>query len=75
MAAQIPVISADNSSLREVGGNAVLYFNSQTKLEENIKKVLNQETLRSDLINKGLDQIKKFSWEKCARETLDYLKH
>jgi glycosyltransferase involved in cell wall biosynthesis len=58
-----------------VGGNAVLYFNSQTKLEENIKKVLNQETLRSDLINKGLDQIKKFSWEKCARETLDYLKH
>jgi glycosyltransferase involved in cell wall biosynthesis len=74
MAAKIPVISADNSSLREVGSNAVLYFKNQGELEENIKKVLNQETLRSDLINKGLDQIKKFSWEKCARETLDYLK-
>ena len=41
---------------------------------EKIKSVLENEQLRKDLIAKGSEQIKKFSWEKCARETLEYLK-
>lgn len=76
MAARVPVICSDNSSLPEVGGDAALYFDSGSAddLAEKIKRVLEDEKLRQDLIAKGLKQIKKFSWEKCAQETLDYLK-
>jgi len=30
------------------------------------------KNLRNDLIAKGLEQIKKFSWEKCAKEHWNY---
>lgn len=76
MAAKVPVICAQNSSLPEVGGVAALYFNSgdAEDLAQKIKLVLEDEDFRSIMIAKGLEQIKKFSWEKCARETLEYLK-
>ena len=76
-ASQIPVISADNSSLREVGGEACLYFKNDDfeELGQKIEQVLADNILRENLIQKGNAQIKKFSWEKCAKETLDYLKN
>jgi glycosyltransferase involved in cell wall biosynthesis len=76
MAAQIPVISANNSSLKEVGGEACLYFrdNDSDGLSQKIKQVLEDNNLRENLIRKGNEQIKNFSWEKCARETLEFIK-
>jgi glycosyltransferase involved in cell wall biosynthesis len=76
MAAGVPVISAKNSSLPEVGGEASLYFDAKDPrdLMEKIRSVLENEKLRRELVIKGSEQIKKFSWEKCARETLEYLK-
>jgi glycosyltransferase involved in cell wall biosynthesis len=76
MASKVPVICANNSSLPEVGGDAALYFESRNSrdLAEKITKVLRNSELRDDLIQKGVEQIKKFSWEKCAQETLEYLK-
>lgn len=76
MAARVPVICADNSSLPEVAGEAALYFSGQdfSDLSAKIKTVLENEQLKSELIEKGIAQIQKFSWEKCARETLEYLK-
>lgn len=76
MAAKVPVICARNSSLPEVGGDAALYFDAKNPqdLSDKITRVLNDENLRAEMIAKGLEQAKKFSWEKCARETLEYLK-
>ena len=76
LASKIPVIAADNSSLREVGGESVIYFNAKkpSELATKIREVLSDDDLRQNLIQKGGEQIKKFSWEKCAEETLDYLK-
>jgi len=76
MAAKVPVISAENSSLKEVGGEACQYFkdNDADDLSQKIKQILEDSVLREDLIQKGSEQIKNFSWEKCARETLKYLK-
>lgn len=76
LAAGVPAIVADNSSLREVGGEAVAYFNARDarELAEKIKKVLADEKLRNELIAKGAEQVKKFSWEKCAAETLEWIK-
>lgn len=70
-----PVVAADNSSLPEVGGEAALYFSSEssTDLFEKIKQVLENETLRAELISKGHQRIREFSWHKCAQQTHDTL--
>lgn len=75
-AAKVPVITSKNSSLTEVGGNGALYFDaaSSDELTEKIKKVLDDKNLRNDMIKRGQDQLRNFSWIKCARETLEYLK-
>lgn len=44
------------------------------KIAEAIGRILNDNNLRRDLISKGYENIKRFSWEKCARETLEYIK-
>ena len=75
-ASRVPVVCSKNSSLPEVGGDAAIYFedNDADDLARKIKNILTDDNLRNIHIAKGLEQIKKFSWEKCARETLEYLK-
>ncbi|HDH07512.1 MAG TPA: glycosyltransferase family 1 protein, partial [Candidatus Moranbacteria bacterium] len=73
---EVPVICANNSSLPEVGGDAVKYFDSSNHqdLYKKIKEVLENDELKNILITKGKEQLQKFSWEKCAKETLDWIK-
>lgn len=68
-----PVISADNSSLPEVGGDAALYFESTdtNALAEAMRRVACDGALREKMSAKGLAQAEKFSWTRCARSTLD----
>lgn len=75
-ASGVPVVTAKNSSLTEVGGDAVEYFenNNTDDLAAKIIKVLSDEVLQTGMIEKGLTQINKFSWEKCAKETLAFIK-
>jgi len=40
------------------------------ELAEAIWKVLTDKKLRENLIKKGYERIKQFSWEKTAKETL-----
>ncbi|HFC76657.1 MAG TPA: glycosyltransferase family 1 protein [Candidatus Moranbacteria bacterium] len=76
LSAGVPILSANNSSLPEVGGNAVEYFDdsSPSNLAEKINNVLDNEKKRNEMIAKGIKQVQKFSWKKCAQETLEYLK-
>lgn len=75
-AAHVPVVCSNNSSLPEVAGDAALYFDGHEAsfLAQNLKSILDDPKLRNDLIAKGQAQMQKFSWEKCAEETLEYLK-
>src|SRR3989344_1354014 len=70
-----PVIISNVSSLPEAGGDAVLYVNPQDSndIKEKIEKVLSDKNLREQMIKKGYEQIKKFSWKKTAQETLKVL--
>ncbi len=71
-----PVITSNVSSMPEAGGNAALYVDP-TNVEDIIEKIvmlIDDEKLRKELITKGQEQIKKFSWEKTAKETLEILK-
>jgi glycosyltransferase involved in cell wall biosynthesis len=75
MASGTPTIIANNSSLPEVGGKAVLYFNasSSQELAACVARVLSDEALRAQMIAEGLLQVQKFAWEKCAQETLEFI--
>jgi len=72
MAAGTPVIASDCSSLPEVAGGAAIMVNpySISQLAWAMKEVLENKELAGKMIEKGYEQAKKFSWEKCARETL-----
>jgi glycosyltransferase involved in cell wall biosynthesis len=75
-ASGVPVIASNNSSIPEIVGNSVLLIDPRDpkKIAEAILRVLNDNNLRRDLISKGYENIKRFSWEKCARETLDFIR-
>lgn len=70
-----PVISSFSSSLPEVGGEAMLYFDpdNHSELADKIVLLESDKKLRIDLIKKGRQRIKLFSWNKCAKETLKIL--
>ncbi|MCU0533623.1 MAG: glycosyltransferase family 4 protein [Hydrococcus sp. Prado102] len=67
-----PVITSNTSSLPEVAGDAAILINphDSTELAEAILKVISNSQLRQDLINKGKERAKLFSWKTTARETL-----
>lgn len=73
MTCGVPVCSSNKSCLPEVLGNAAYYFNpySVDKTVNVIKYVLENKELQESLIQKGFERIKKFSWERMARETLE----
>jgi glycosyltransferase involved in cell wall biosynthesis len=78
MACGTPVITNKISSIPEVAGNAAIFVKNTTDTEEisqTIYKGLADENLRKNLVEKGFQQVKKFSWQKCARETLDCIKY
>ncbi len=71
-----PVVTSDSSSLKEVAGEAALLIKNNGDVEEiyqAMKKLVDDNALKSQLIKKGREQAKKFSWEKCAKNTLDTL--
>lgn len=70
-----PVISSFTSSLPEVGGEACLYFDPKdpNELTEKIFKLVKNRKLRREMINKGKERLRLFSWQKCAAETLNIL--
>lgn len=74
MQAGCPVISHNNSSIPEVSGNAAVLINNDEKMSPYIKKILEDRKYRDDLIKKGYEQVKKFSWDKNATETLKVIK-
>ena len=71
MYAGCPVISSNASCLPETGGDAALYFDpySTDDLVKKVTSVLNDESLRQSLIQKGLAHVNEFSWEKMVDET------
>ncbi len=71
MYAGCPVISSNASCLPETGGDAALYFDphSTEELTERINTLLNNEPLRQSYIQKGLQRVNDFSWEKMVDET------
>jgi glycosyltransferase involved in cell wall biosynthesis len=73
MRAGCPVVSTNISSIPEVAGDAGLLVN-EIKYENFIQEIkkLEDKEFRINLINKGFEQSKKFSWDRCFDETYDF---
>lgn len=67
-----PCAVSNCSSLPEVGGDAVLYFNPTDvdSIRESIQRLVDSQELRVTLIEKGREQLTKFSWQSTVRETI-----
>ncbi len=67
-----PVVTGNTSSLPEVAGDAAILIDPKDpiQLAEAILQVISNSQLRQELINKGRDRAKLFSWERTAKETL-----
>ena len=76
MACGTPVITSNVSSLPEVGGDAVVYCNPYDidQIKEKIILVLNNKNLQNEMIGKGLQQAKQFTWEKSAEQHIEVFK-
>ena len=70
MAMGAPVVVFNNSSIPEVAGDAAVLCNNDKEFVDGIAKIINDEKFRKLLVHKGYNQVKKFSWEKTAKETL-----
>jgi len=77
MALGLPVVSSDKTCLPEIFGQAAVYFNpeNEKEMKEKIKQVISDQALRLKLKNRGEEQIKKYSWSECARQTLAVYKN
>ena len=75
MALGTPVVTSNFSSLPEAVGNAAIMINPHNldELYKAMETVLSNNKLKNILVARGLEHAKKFSWQKCARETLDFI--
>lgn len=76
MSCGLPVVTSNVSSMPEVGGDAAIYVNPEDiqDIKKKLKNVLEDTKLRGMMIEKGFNQVKKFSWEKTAEQTVEAYK-
>ena len=75
MGSGIPVVASNIQVLKEIGGKAALYFNPDQPqdIANKLDKLILDQDLQEQLRERGLEQANKFSWKKCAQETLAYI--
>ena len=71
-----PVVIANNTCLPEVAGLGAKSFNpfDVVDIANTLQLVLNDQTLRESYIDKGNEQLQKFSWEKTAQSLIQLFK-
>lgn len=77
MALSAPVITSDNSSLREIAGDgAAILVNPDDigEMRRAIKTVINDKYLRQQLISRGSLRAAEFTWEKTVEKFLEIIK-
>jgi glycosyltransferase involved in cell wall biosynthesis len=77
MARGVPVICSDHSCAKEILQDSARYFEAKDTddLVRAVEEVFENEKLREDLIQKGYEQVKKYSWKNMAEKTLEIYKN
>jgi len=68
----VPVVASNTGALPEILGDSALLVNpnNSDEISEAIYKALSDEYLSNELVRKGYENVKRFSWPNCADETL-----
>jgi len=71
----VPVVVSNVSSMPEIVGDSAILVNPKSvdAIAEGIRKVLTSPKTSSDFAAKGFNNIKRFSWQTCADQTLKVL--
>jgi len=71
----VPVVTSNVSSLPEVGGDSVAYATptEPISIADSIYKIISDENFKNGIIEKGYENVKRFSWDKCAKEIVKLL--
>lgn len=71
-----PVILSDTTSLPEIGGNAALFVNpaNYEEVAGAMNKIVTNDSLRQSLVEKGLLQSQKFTWDNTASSVMNSIK-
>jgi len=73
MQAGCPVVAYRNSSIPEVAGDAALLADDGDVIAPVIRRLLSDDSLRQKLIASGKEQVKKFTWDTTAGQTINVL--
>lgn len=75
MSQKCPVLISENSALPEINSNACEYFNpdDETDIKNKIFNILENETYKIELKNKGSTHVKKFTWKNNLKNTISEL--
>jgi glycosyltransferase involved in cell wall biosynthesis len=73
MANRTPVLASNGSSLPEVLDDAAVLVNPENVFDiaRGMKLILLDDLLRQRLIDKGIEQVRKFSWKTAAEKVLE----
>ncbi len=74
-ACECPVLTSNLSSTKEIAKDAAILVDPYNieSIAKSMFRIMNHES-RIELVKRGLERVKEFSWEKCAKETLAALK-
>jgi glycosyltransferase involved in cell wall biosynthesis len=72
MSFDCPVACSNTSSIPEVVGDAARYFDPTNidSMRAVIEEVLGSAEIKATLVARGRERIKRFSWDRCAAETI-----
>lgn len=73
MASEVPIVTSHLGATAEVVGDSAILVDpfSVDAIANGLSRVLSSDTLRRELIDRGLTRVKSFSWEEAARKTLE----
>jgi len=71
----VPVVTSNVSSLPEVGGESVFYADPHEPeiIADTVFRLISDQKTKDDIIKRGYENVKRFSWEKCANKIVELL--
>jgi glycosyltransferase involved in cell wall biosynthesis len=72
MASGVPVITSNRSSMVEVAGEAAMLVDPEDtdEIAAAMRELLEDEGRRGELVRRGGERSREFTWERTARETV-----
>ncbi|HAT73888.1 MAG: hypothetical protein US30_C0004G0013 [Candidatus Moranbacteria bacterium GW2011_GWF2_36_839] len=71
----VPVVTSNTSSLMEVGGSSVAYATptEPESIASAIYRIISDNNFKNAIIEKGYENVKRFSWTECANSIIKLL--